>query len=181
MKREDQIDLSFEEVQRTGLYESVEAFSGYEIITLTSEQVNKCIGGVLYTTKEGNQKHKGSLLMIDDGLFYRVYGDDAIILNYFFGYKITKGNIVSFPEEAYSKVKNMLIGKGISLQINSKDNRLLLICFVKGNNYYKYLDIALENYNLNNKIENLINKIKDLNQNKLNNLLSLIEDYLNDR
>lgn len=50
--------------------------------------------------------------MIDDGLFYRVYGDDAIILNYFFGYKITKGSIVSFPEEAYSK-----------------DNRLLLICF----------------------------------------------------
>ena len=46
MKREDYIDLSFEEVQRTGLYESVEAFSGYEIITLTSEQSNKCIGEV---------------------------------------------------------------------------------------------------------------------------------------
>ena len=138
-------------------------------------------GGSLYTTKEGNKKHKGSLLIVEDGLFYRVYGDDAIILNYFFGYKITKGNIVSFPEEAYSKVKNMLIGKGISLQINSKDNRLLLICLVKGNNYYKYLDIALENYNLNTRIENIVSKIKDLNLNKLNNLLSLIEDYLNDR
>ena len=45
MRKEQEIDLSFEEVQRTGLYESVEAFSGYEIITLTSEQVNKCIGG----------------------------------------------------------------------------------------------------------------------------------------
>ena len=44
MKREDQIDLSFEEVKKTGLYESIEAFSGYEIITLTSEQANKCIG-----------------------------------------------------------------------------------------------------------------------------------------
>ena len=181
MRKEQEIDLSFEEVKKTGLYESVEAFSGYEIITLTSEETNNCMGGGLYTTKEGKKKHKGSLLIVEDGLFYRVYGDDAIILNYFLGYKITKGNVVSFPKEAYSKVKNMLIGKGISLQINSKDNRLLLICFVKGNNYYKYLDIALENYNLNNKIENLINKIKDLNQNKLNNLLSLIEDYLNDR
>lgn len=46
MKREDQIDLSFEIVQSTGLYESVEAFSGYEIITLTSEEANRCIGGV---------------------------------------------------------------------------------------------------------------------------------------
>ena len=45
MKREDQIDLSFEEVQRTGLYESVEAFSGYEIITLTGKEINKCMGG----------------------------------------------------------------------------------------------------------------------------------------
>lgn len=121
------------------------------------------------------------MLIVEDGLFYRAYGDDAIILNYFFGYKITKDNIVSFPEKAYSKVKNMLIGKGISLQINSKDNRLLLICLVKGNNYFKYLDIALENYNLNTRIENIVSKIKDLNQNKLNNLLSLIEDYLNDR
>ena len=139
------------------------------------------MGGSLYTTKEGKKKHKGSLLIVEDGLFYRVYGDDAIILNYFFGYKITKGNVVSFPEKAYSKVKNMLIGKGISLQINSKDNRLLLICLVKGNNYFKYLDIALENYNLNTRIENIVSKIKDLNLNKLNNLLSLIEDYLNDR
>lgn len=48
MKREDQIDLSFEIVQRTGLYESIEAFSGYEIITLTSEETNKCIGGGLF-------------------------------------------------------------------------------------------------------------------------------------
>lgn len=48
MKREDQIDLSFEIVQRTGLYESVEAFSGYEIINLTSEEANKCIRGSLY-------------------------------------------------------------------------------------------------------------------------------------
>lgn len=46
MKREDQIDLSFEEVKKTGLYESVEAFSGYEIVTLTNVRVNKCIGGV---------------------------------------------------------------------------------------------------------------------------------------
>ena len=47
--------------------------------------------------------------------------------------------------------------------------------------YFKYLDIALENYNLNTRIENIVSKIKDLNLNKLNNLLSLIEDYLNDR
>ncbi len=43
MKRKDRIDLSFEIVQRTGLYESVEAFSGYEIITLTSKEANRRI------------------------------------------------------------------------------------------------------------------------------------------
>ena len=45
MRKEQEIDLSFEEVKKTGLYESVEAFSGYEIITLTSEEVNNCMGG----------------------------------------------------------------------------------------------------------------------------------------
>lgn len=50
MRKEQEIDLSFEEVKKTGLYESVEAFSGYEIITLTSEETNKCMGegGALY-------------------------------------------------------------------------------------------------------------------------------------
>ena len=53
MKREDQIDLSFEIVQRTGLYESVEAFSGYEIITLTSKEVNNCMeGGFILLKRE---------------------------------------------------------------------------------------------------------------------------------
>lgn len=45
MRKEQEIDLSFEEVKKTGLYESVEAFSGYEIITLTSEEANNCMGG----------------------------------------------------------------------------------------------------------------------------------------
>ena len=44
MRKEQEIDLSFEEVKKTGLYESVEAFSGYEIITLTSEEANNCMG-----------------------------------------------------------------------------------------------------------------------------------------
>ena len=48
MRKEQEIDLSFEEVKKTGLYESVEAFSGYEIITLTSEEINNCMGGSLY-------------------------------------------------------------------------------------------------------------------------------------
>ena len=45
IRKEHGTDLSFEEVKKTGLYESVEAFSGYEIITLTSEEVNNCMGG----------------------------------------------------------------------------------------------------------------------------------------
>ena len=45
MRKEHETDLSFEEVKKTGLYESVEAFSGYEIITLTSEETNNCMGG----------------------------------------------------------------------------------------------------------------------------------------
>lgn len=49
MRKEQEIDLSFEEVKKTGLYESVEAFSGYEIITLTSEEANNCMErGALY-------------------------------------------------------------------------------------------------------------------------------------
>ena len=46
MRKEHETDLSFEEVKKTGLYESVEAFSVYEIITLTSKEINKCMGRV---------------------------------------------------------------------------------------------------------------------------------------
>ena len=58
MRKEQEIDLSFEEVKKTGLYESVEAFSRYEIITLTSEEVNNCMGGVFILLKKKKKSIK---------------------------------------------------------------------------------------------------------------------------
>ena len=58
MRKEQEIDLSFEEVKKTGLYESVEAFSGYEIITLTSEEENNCMGGVFILLKRERKSIK---------------------------------------------------------------------------------------------------------------------------
>ena len=58
MRKEQEIDLSFEEVKKTGLYESVEAFSGYEIITLTSEEANNCMGGVCILLKRERKSIK---------------------------------------------------------------------------------------------------------------------------
>ena len=58
MRKEHETDLSFEEVKKTGLYESVEAFSGYEIITLTSEEENNCMGGVFILLKRETRNIK---------------------------------------------------------------------------------------------------------------------------
>ena len=57
------------------------------------------------------QYNKDLLLIFKSGRFYNTYGDDSIILNYLFGYKIIKENKVGFPINSLVKVLNTLEDK----------------------------------------------------------------------
>ncbi len=131
--------------------------------------------------KTNQRSWGGGTLIIrqSSGIFYEVNDNDAIILNYLFNYKITGSNRVGFPNTALSKVLNTL----------EKDNIDYILYYINGtkdeyhkvpNNYNKVLTLALSNYDFNNKIKDITSKINKLDNIKLNNLLKIIEDYLNE-
>ena len=81
------------------------------------------------------------------GNFYNIYGDDAIILNYLFGYKILIDGKVCFPESALIKVINTIEDKKIDYQIINKEKDIIKK-YGNFNSYNKVLKQALEYRNI---------------------------------
>lgn len=99
------------------------------------------------------------------GKFYNIYGDDAIILNYLFGYKILIDGKVGFPESALIKVINTIEDKKIDYQIINKDGNDVIKKYGNFNSYNKMLKQALEYWNIKSRIEciqELINNVNDI-------------------
>ena len=127
----------------------------------------------------GGGKSNYIIIRQSSEIFYTVFDEDAIIFNYLFGYKVIDGNRVGFPKSAYHKVINILEEKKISYMItcsNQTDEY-----YFNNNNYNKVLNQALAHYDITNKVNSLIDKIYKLDNIKLNNLLKLIEEYLNEQ
>jgi len=87
--------------------------------------------------------NKDTLLIFKNGKFYNSYKDDAIILNYLFGYKILKDDKSGFPETAFQKVINTLEDKKIDYQVIFKDYNPISKKYSNFNNYHKILNQAL--------------------------------------
>ena len=113
------------------------------------------------------------------GNFYNIYGDDAIILNYLFGYKILIDGKVGFSESALIKVINTIEDKKIDYQIINKDGNDVIKKYGNFNNYNKILKQALEYRNIKSRIERiqeLINNVNDVTI--LERIIGVIENEL---
>ncbi len=110
------------------------------------------------------------------GSFYQVFDDDAYIINYLFSYKINNYKC-GFPISAIEKVKNELNNKKINYVI--KEEQEIKMDFKKENKYNSYLKKSLENYNINLKIQEVINSLKELEPEKIKKILKSIEEQIN--
>lgn len=113
------------------------------------------------------------------GKFYNIYGDDAIILNYLFGYKILIDGKVGFPESALIKVINTIEDKKIDYQIINKDGNDVIKKYGNFNSYNKILKQALEYRNIKSRVERiqeLINNVNDITI--LERIIGVIENEL---
>ena len=56
-----------------------------------------------------NDENRDYIIIIkESGKFYRAYDIDALIINLLIGYQITQGPKIGFPDNALSKVMNIL-------------------------------------------------------------------------
>lgn len=118
---------------------------------------------------------KRSIILRKVGSFYQIFDDDALIISYFFNYKIINYKC-GFPISAIEKVSQLLEKNTINYIIKQDDE---VIKDYKGNNNYdNYLEKAKEKNNLNIRIEKILDKLMMLEQTRLNEILELIENEL---
>ena len=111
-----------------------------------------------------------------NGSFYSVSDDGVYIMYYFFSYTI-KNNKCGFPKSSYNKVINTLEERKINYEVVDEK---VINDFKKLNNFVKYKELGFKKYNKDIHFVNLIDKIKTLDEEKLNKILEIIEDIANE-
>lgn len=118
---------------------------------------------------------KRFLTIRKNALFYDVYDDDAIILNYLLGYKNINGR-VGFPINAISKVINILEDKKINYKIIGEQEEVK--DFKNLNQYLNILAKAANKIEVNNKINKILDKLKTFDEGSLYEILDKIESIV---
>ena len=118
---------------------------------------------------------KRFLTLRKNALFYEVYDDDAVILNYLLGYKNIKGR-VGFPINAFSKVINILEDKKINYKIIDEQEEIK--DFKNLNQYLNILAKASDKIEVNNKINKILDKLKTFDEGTLYEILEKVESII---
>ena len=118
---------------------------------------------------------KRFLTLRKNALFYEVYDDDAVILNYLLGYKNIKGR-VGFPINAFAKVINILEDKKINYKIIDEQEEVK--DFKNLNQYLNILAKASDKVEVNNKINKILDKLKTFDEGTLYEILEKVESIV---
>lgn len=116
------------------------------------------------------------LIYKNNGKFYNAYDNDAYILSGIMGYKVVNGRKCGFPDNALDKVINRLEDNKISYQIIYTNNKPVIKDYKKLNNYDKFYKKSLETMEIQNKVDIIVDKIKNASN---EDLMKILESLLN--
>lgn len=117
-----------------------------------------------------------SVVLVKNGGFYSCYGDDCYIMHYLFGYSISKDK-VGFPLKSYDKVVNKL--KELKINFIDKSGGIS-ISYDNLNRYEEFVCKGMKKFKLNKRIDNIIEKLVSLDENKIENIINYIEGVVNE-
>lgn len=118
---------------------------------------------------------KNYVSLYKSGKFYNVFGDDGLIVHYLVDYKFVEyKQSVGFPESAFGKVKSILDKENMSYKVYDKD---MLLESKKGidKKYKVILKEALKNYELEQRLIRIRNKINDFSTDELEKIIEGID------
>ena len=119
--------------------------------------------------------NKNYVSLYKSGKFYNAFGDDGLILHHLIGYKFVEyKQSVGFPESAFGKVKSILDKENMSYKVYDKD---MLLESKKGidKKYKVILKEALKNYELEQRLTRIRNKINNFSTDELEKIIEGIE------
>lgn len=119
---------------------------------------------------------KNAVILRKIGGFYTCFDNDAYIISYLCDYKIKNGR-VGFPVNTLNKVTNMLESKTINYIVKENMEDVMKKNY-KNNKYNYYLEQGKKKNNINDRINDIMNKIYTLTEDKLESLLCMIEENI---
>ena len=119
---------------------------------------------------------KGSILIRKVGGFYNVFDDDAIIVSYLTGYKVVNGRC-GFPINSLNKVINILEDNKVNYIVREGMEDINKKNYKKNNRYDTLFVKAKKKYDIDYRINFIMDKINSLSYDRLCSLLDVIEDY----
>lgn len=119
---------------------------------------------------------KGSVLIRKVGGFYNVFDDDAIIVSYLTGYKVVNGRC-GFPINSLNKVINIFEDNKINYIVREGMNDINKKNYKKNNRYDNVFVKTKKKYDIDYRINFIMDKISGLSYDRLCSLLDVIEDY----
>ena len=118
---------------------------------------------------------KNYLSLYKSGKFYNAFGDDGLIVHYLVGYKFVEyKQSVGFPESAFGKVKSILDKENLAYKVYDKDTLLEAKNGVD-KKYKLILKESLKNYELEQRLIRIRNKINDFSTDELEKIIEGIE------
>ena len=119
------------------------------------------------------------VLLRQIGKFVNAFDEDALIVNYLLDYKLSNGKI-GFPSSVLPKVINVLEDNHISYEIKGTLNDTVMN--YKNRNKYNYvLEKAILKKKTNDRIYSINDKLPNLNEKKLDQIISFIEEIINEK
>lgn len=121
----------------------------------------------------------GNVVIRKAGGFYNVFDEDAIIVSYLTGYKVVNGRC-GFPINSLGKVTNILCDNKVSYIVRENMKDIEVKKYKKNNKYDKVLDKGKRKYDIDYRVNSVIERINDLDYDRLCSLLDVIEEYINE-
>ncbi len=111
------------------------------------------------------------------GGFYVCFDNDAIILSYLCDYKLNNSK-VGFPIGTINKVTNILDNNSVSYIVKENNNEVAKNIFGKKNKYKQILEKGNNKVNLDHKINSIVEKINNMEEEDIEKLLNIIENNI---
>ena len=122
---------------------------------------------------------KSSVVIRRNGGFYYAFDNDALVISYLTGY-IVSGDRCGFPLNSLSKVTNLLEESKVNYIVKENMKEVESKNYKKNNKYSKVLDKGKKKYDIDYRINKLQEKLNNLSYDKLEELLDIIEDYIDE-
>lgn len=144
---------------------------------------------IIKIIKTEKELHKDSIVLAKIGSFYHVYGRDAYILSYLFGYKLKQMEkdyiTCGFPANSLEKVVSAFNEKQINYIILDKESNYEIkeqITYEELNSYRLIYEKARVYMNIKTRIDNIYSYLEEsIFDDGIKELLFNIEDLIDER